>query len=336
MLLCYVCDIVALSLIITLSLIVLLWGIIYFSRDEYLSNGSLSIVGKYPSIRYFLYSSLLPLFFSLIIYIANLNYIECFCDSLIGYSGKSFLNLLVNLIIYIIYPIVFIILFDFIFLNFIVAKIKNFVLPIQFYKEEISRDTLFLNKNKAIPLNYVPKSEQAYILSTNYRFNEHGTNNLALVVNFIWQLALYESKYKKFFYTFLLGLISFLFYLAVVFFYFHSLLSLKLSHSFSFVLFSVFWSLYTVVWLKKLFGLDFFLKAFELLNASAKKSEIASEIDYLTLYNYDIKSGNMKNITDKLRLFYEKEIKKNEEKELEYALAFTITVLLTITLAILT
>lgn len=239
-----------------------------------------------------------------------------------------------NLIIYTIYPIVFIILFDFIFLNSIVAKIKNFVLPIQFYKEDIGRDTLFLNKNKAIPLNYVPKSELAYILSTNYRFNEHGINNLALVVNFIWLLELYKSTYKKFFYPFVLAFVSFLFYLSVIFFYFNQLLT-NMGGKFSFVLFSIFWSLYTIVWLKKLFGLTFFTDTLSQMKTSIKNKDIASEIDYLTLYEYDSKSGSRENATDRLRLFFKEEISKKEEKELEAALTFMISVFLAVTITIL-
>lgn len=324
---CYLHAIVALPFIIFFLVF------IYLSNDEYLSNDSLSILNKYPNIRYFLYLPLLllPL---LLIDIFNLNYVEHFCDLLIDSSSKFFLDLLANLIIYIIYPIIFIILFDFIFLNSIVAKIKKFVLPIQFYKEEISRDTLFFNKNKLISLNDAPKSELAYILSTNYRFNEHGINNLALVVNFIWLLELYKSTYKKFFYPFVLAFVSFLFYLSVIFFYFNQLFP-SMGGKFSFVLFSIFWSLYTIVWLKKLFGLTFFTDTLSQMKTSIKNKDIASEIDYLTLYEYDSKSGSRENATDRLRLFFKEEISKKEEKELEAALTFMISVFLAVTITIL-
>lgn len=242
-----------------------------------------------------------------------------------------FIMLNSNYIYSMVIPITLLIFFDLILLAYILPWLKILIFKVKFYREEVSRESLFGDKRnfKSLDGIYLSNtSEENYIISLPSTLHsiDFGLKSL---VNYMWILRLYQQPRMKYFsYILALSIFILMFYLFSYEFYYKLCLKSEIKSDIYFIIFTVIWLVYAVVRLKTLVGLDFFEKTFLKLKDNAV---LEPAFRYLAIYSFSQEDNIIgQRIHFSIEMLYKDRIKfsTNIEKTVDYFIAFITTVLI--------
>jgi hypothetical protein len=227
-------------------------------------------------------------------------------------------------------PVFILLVFDFLFLSIFIHYIKVFIFNLKVHTQFINKQFLFAQKiSDETQYNTPPRYSEYFIMALpTYIKNRQKTNDefehkLLDMKNFIWIWRLYKQSEMKP-YVYFMAIVTIETFFIIIFYKLYYWEYLDHSKGFFVFMFLLIWTIYLIVRLKSLLGLDYFRYLF---TDYQKRIELRKIMRNLTIYQKDIFSNKFKlyNIKDILK---ELSIIKNTlVKILDYFIGFVTTVL---------
>jgi hypothetical protein len=226
-------------------------------------------------------------------------------------------------------PIFILLLFDFLFLSIFIHYIKVFIFNLKIHIQFIDKQFLFAQKISDETQYNTPRYSEYFIMAlptyikNRQESNDRFEHKFLDIKNFIWIWRLYrQSEMKP--YVYFIAIIIIETFFIILFYKLYYWEYLDHSRGFFVFMFLLIWTIYLIVRLKSLLGLDYFRYLF---TDYQKRIELRKIMRNLTIYQKDIFSNNfelyhIKDILKELSI-----IKNTLVKMLDYFIGFVTTVL---------